>query len=662
MISQTHRLDVVPGGVTAVVHVKQYQTGESLVFELFSRFGDFEISAEYTECTVRGTKSDGNGYSADATCDPSNNSVTVELTEQMTAVAGRQPYEITITESAGRMITTTFILDVHRAALDADTVESESVIKEVQTIVKDYLEDHPGLFVVDPTLTQSNQAADAKVTGDHVGLAESILLGESVTGLSHFPMQYFERGDVAVTTRTHRVYNPTIIDALRDITLTADSGFRFYLYFYDANGTQTGTSGWQTSYHMPSGKFRVVIARTSESIGEIADVAVFLSAITIDGLVKDISLKEQAVLNYAISADWKVGGYNTMASVNGTTSASPRRRRTEIFFDSPKTIIVTAPDNIQFVAGFYDKDDATITYRNSFESTPIYACNVCRMRIAFKDAEDTTENPINLAVGSEYTCGIVIAEEALTAQTERKKLKVMTYNIGRFSYGVSPYYLSEDFDEKVANYKKFFSEQKADIIGIQEFNTTLDINDGTGSQKSNDLIFDYLYPYRVDRNAGPSIKSKYDLFSTSIGQFSTGRYYAEADMVINGKVVHLVDVHFTPNTGGESARQTEATELLPILQKHTRVVCFGDFNSLNLSLFDIFTNAGYKLCNGGYLPIEWTYTHDPADYETGQASENVRYIDNILVSPNITVSDSYRVNAYSELASDHIPFVAELLI
>lgn len=142
MITQTHKLDVVPGGITTVVHVKQYQTDESLVFNLFSRFGDFEIPADYTECTVRGTKSDGNGYSANATCDPSNNSVTVQLTEQMTAVAGRQPYEITVTESTGRMITTTFILDVHRAALDADTVESESVIREVDAVVEDYMNEH----------------------------------------------------------------------------------------------------------------------------------------------------------------------------------------------------------------------------------------------------------------------------------------------------------------------------------------------------------------------------------------------------------------------------------------------------------------------------------------------------------------------------------------
>ena len=145
MITQTHRLDVVPGGVTSVVHVKQYQTDESLVFELFSRFGDFAISAAFTECTVRGTKSDGNGYSANATPDPSNNTVTVQLTEQMTAVAGLQPYELTVTDSTGQMITATFYLDVQRAALDADTVVSESVIREVETVVEEYIVENPSV-------------------------------------------------------------------------------------------------------------------------------------------------------------------------------------------------------------------------------------------------------------------------------------------------------------------------------------------------------------------------------------------------------------------------------------------------------------------------------------------------------------------------------------
>lgn len=172
MINQYHRLDVIPGGPIVVVHVKQYQTDENLYFNLYSRLGDLDISAAYTDCTIRGTKSDGNGYSASATCDTVNKRVTVKLTQQMTAVAGRQPYEITITDSTGKMITATFILDVQRAALDDDTVVSDSVIKEideeVQSQVAEYIADHPGLFVVDNTLTQPNEAADAKVTGDEI--------------------------------------------------------------------------------------------------------------------------------------------------------------------------------------------------------------------------------------------------------------------------------------------------------------------------------------------------------------------------------------------------------------------------------------------------------------------------------------------------------------
>jgi len=146
MINQYHKLDVIPGGPIVVVHVKQYQTDENLYFNLYSRFGDLTISEYYTDCTVRGTKSDGNGYSASAQCNTSNKRVTVKLTEQMTAVAGRQPYEITINDSTGEMITATFILDVQRAALDADTVQSESVIREIGAVVEEYIEENPSVI------------------------------------------------------------------------------------------------------------------------------------------------------------------------------------------------------------------------------------------------------------------------------------------------------------------------------------------------------------------------------------------------------------------------------------------------------------------------------------------------------------------------------------
>lgn len=146
MITQYHRLDVIPGGAVTVVHVKQYQTDAVLVFDLYSRLGNFEIPLRYTDCIVRGTKPDGNGYSATAVCDYSLSRVSVQLTEQLTPVAGRCPFEISITDSAGDMITATFILDVQRAALDADTIESDSVIREIQQATEDYINDNPDVI------------------------------------------------------------------------------------------------------------------------------------------------------------------------------------------------------------------------------------------------------------------------------------------------------------------------------------------------------------------------------------------------------------------------------------------------------------------------------------------------------------------------------------
>lgn len=144
MIKQRFDLDVVPGAVPLIVHLKQYQTDAVLQFDLFSRLGDLTISATASQCKIRGTKKDGNGYSANATY--SDYSVTVNVDEQMTAIAGMNPFEIALTDSTGQMITATFFLDVQRAALDASTVESESVIREIQQVVLDYINAHPDVL------------------------------------------------------------------------------------------------------------------------------------------------------------------------------------------------------------------------------------------------------------------------------------------------------------------------------------------------------------------------------------------------------------------------------------------------------------------------------------------------------------------------------------
>lgn len=129
MLTYDIDLNVTPGSLPRVIHVKQYQTDALLRFRLYSEHGTLSIG-NVSGCTIRGTKNDGNGYSANGTYNSSTKQVSVYLTEQMTAIFGVQPFEIVITDSSGKMITSTFYLKVQRAAMDQDTV-SNSVIVEL---------------------------------------------------------------------------------------------------------------------------------------------------------------------------------------------------------------------------------------------------------------------------------------------------------------------------------------------------------------------------------------------------------------------------------------------------------------------------------------------------------------------------------------------------
>lgn len=129
MLTYNVDLDVSAGAVPAVIYLKQYQTDVQLVFKLYTTVGTLSIGST-SDCSIRGTKSDGNGFSASATYSSSNQTVTFRVTSQMTAVYGKQPFELTLTDSTGKMITATFYLDIKRAALDGSTV-SASEIREL---------------------------------------------------------------------------------------------------------------------------------------------------------------------------------------------------------------------------------------------------------------------------------------------------------------------------------------------------------------------------------------------------------------------------------------------------------------------------------------------------------------------------------------------------
>ena len=141
MLTRTFDIDVVPGGIPEKIHISQYDSDVTLEFRLFSSEGILDVPSEGVTALIRGTKRDRNGISMDADFAIVDDipTVSVKATKQMTAVDGTNIFEIVLFATSGsntyELPTANFHLVVERAALDIDTIESKSEIKEIQGIM-----------------------------------------------------------------------------------------------------------------------------------------------------------------------------------------------------------------------------------------------------------------------------------------------------------------------------------------------------------------------------------------------------------------------------------------------------------------------------------------------------------------------------------------------
>ena len=143
MLKRTYELDMVPGGIPLSIHLSQYDSDVLLVFRLYASQGTLMIPESGVVAQIRGTKLDGNGISADCTLEivDSVPVVSVQVTKQMTAIAGKNTFEIVLkaigVTTEYDLPSANFYLEVERAALDYDTLESKSEIKEIEEILSD---------------------------------------------------------------------------------------------------------------------------------------------------------------------------------------------------------------------------------------------------------------------------------------------------------------------------------------------------------------------------------------------------------------------------------------------------------------------------------------------------------------------------------------------
>lgn len=140
MITQTTNLNLIPGTVLPRINVVQYDTGSrTLEFAIFNGTQRFTLTNAMT-AEIQGTKPDRLGFSYAATVDDTNNIIVANLTQQMTAAKGEALCEIVLKKGSERIGTLNFIMNVQPAALNDDTVISDSELPDIIAVATEQME------------------------------------------------------------------------------------------------------------------------------------------------------------------------------------------------------------------------------------------------------------------------------------------------------------------------------------------------------------------------------------------------------------------------------------------------------------------------------------------------------------------------------------------
>lgn len=253
MITQSFDLNLIPESSPVVVHCDQYDKGTGrLVISLYDENIAYSPSGT---AKIQGVKPDGKGFEYDASI--SGNVVTANLTEQMSAVAGRVRCQIVVTETTGRTGTFVFILEVQPSALPLDTDLSESDYQLIEQAIEaaedaqEYSEDAEAWAVgerggvpVDPS--------DETYHNNAKWWAEQSAGGASFADLTDVSLSNLSNGQIPQYNSTSQKWEnenlPTIPDDLNDLSdVSVSSAQNGQGLIYDS-----ATSKWKNQ-SIPSG-------------------------------------------------------------------------------------------------------------------------------------------------------------------------------------------------------------------------------------------------------------------------------------------------------------------------------------------------------------------------------------------------------------------------
>jgi hypothetical protein len=132
-----------------------------------------------------------------------------------------------------------------------------------------------------------------------------------------------------------RISSEEILSYDREIEITAKSGFRFGIHFFE-NGVFVKDSGWQlSSMKIQKGvTFKVVIAKITETTSEVANIDEFLSGVYVTNIIDFVNAKAETITEPLYSS-LRMSESNIEYPTRNGTLKNPKNAYAVVWLDIP---------------------------------------------------------------------------------------------------------------------------------------------------------------------------------------------------------------------------------------------------------------------------------------------------------------------------------------
>lgn len=280
MLTITNNLSIIPGTVPVIVDISQYDKGlTELVFKMQKQSGEFDCTG--LSATCEGKAEDGTLFRTQGVV--SGSSVTVTLTEEMSAIQGRAKCKLIFTDAEGqRVASAKFYLDTEEIA-EGEVTPAD--IPLAQKLIEENNKLNARFDVAIAGATQDSEVEDIRVGADGVTYPSAgtsvrgqvSQLSESITNFSEgyqtMNPSDFVRGSISgngtESPATHRMRSATY-QFTYPVTLKVKGAYQFGVFFYDGSTFKGFYAFAKNDVFIPPNKqFRVVIRRDDNAYMEL---------------------------------------------------------------------------------------------------------------------------------------------------------------------------------------------------------------------------------------------------------------------------------------------------------------------------------------------------------------------------------------------------------